>query len=143
MPRSSPKITTPTLSRFEVQGHALERRPGTRPFRRPALVEAVDTGDTVAHGQHLTNFGNFSLCAEILDLLFQDRGDFRASFIVLRSPSSFVRREEREPDQSMLSSRDVRPDPTSAALPKRLKELGFLSDTRELTPRMSHSPAPN
>ena len=37
-------------------------------IRRPDVVEAVDAGDAVADGQHLSDFGNFSLLAEILDL---------------------------------------------------------------------------
>src|SRR3984957_8606447 len=64
------------------------------------VVQAVDAGDAVADGQHLSDFGNLSLLAEILDLVFQDRGNFRgadshqpASFIACLIELSLVRSE--------------------------------------------------
>src|SRR6202521_4014657 len=64
------------------------------------VVEAVDAGDAVADGQHLSDFGNLSLLAEILDLVLEDRGNFRgadvhqpASFIACLIELSLVRRE--------------------------------------------------
>src|SRR5881227_372914 len=64
------------------------------------IVEAVDAGDAVADGQHLSNFGNLGLLAEILDLVLQDRGNFRgadvhqlASFIACLIELSLVRSE--------------------------------------------------
>ena len=41
------------------------------------LVEAVDAGDAVADRQHLADFGDIGLAAEIGDLLLQDGGNFR------------------------------------------------------------------
>src|SRR5580704_4927104 len=52
------------------------------------VVEAVDAGDAVADGQHLSDFGNLSLLAEILDLVFQDRGNFRGADV--HQPASFI-----------------------------------------------------
>src|SRR5690606_37944152 len=61
------------------------------------VIEAIDAGDTVADGKHLADFGDFRLLAEILDLVFQDRGNFRgadihhrASFIAIRIELSLV-----------------------------------------------------
>src|ERR1700716_675698 len=52
------------------------------------VVEAVDAGDAVADGQHLSDFGNLGLLAEILDLVFQDRGNFRGADV--HQPASFI-----------------------------------------------------
>src|SRR6185503_1803920 len=64
------------------------------------LVEAVDAGDTVADRKHLADLGDFGLLAEILDLLFEDVGNFcgadvhqRASFIAILIELSLVRSE--------------------------------------------------
>src|SRR4051794_2757421 len=64
------------------------------------VVEAVDAGDAVADGQHLSDFGHLGLLAEILDLVLQDRGNFRgadvhqlASFIACLIELSLVRSE--------------------------------------------------
>src|SRR5204863_8929374 len=60
-----------------------------------------DAGDTVTDRQHLTDLGDFGLLAEILDLVFQDRGNFcgadvhqRASFMAYLIELSLVRSEE-------------------------------------------------
>ncbi len=45
------------------------------------VVEAIDAGDAVADRQDLADFGDFGGLAEILDLLFQDRGNFRGADI--------------------------------------------------------------
>ena len=45
------------------------------------VVEAVDAGDAVADRQHLADFGDLGLLAEILDLLLEDCGDFRGADI--------------------------------------------------------------
>src|SRR5258708_760857 len=52
------------------------------------VVEAVDAGDAVADGQHLSDFGNFSLLAEILDLVLENRGNFRGADV--HQPASFI-----------------------------------------------------
>src|SRR5712664_1869937 len=52
------------------------------------VVEAVDAGDAVADGQHLSDLGNFSLLAEILDLVLEDRGNFRGADV--HQPASFI-----------------------------------------------------
>src|SRR6478735_8274743 len=52
------------------------------------VVQSVDAGNAVADGQHLSDFGNFSLLAEILDLVFQDRGNFRCADV--HQPASFI-----------------------------------------------------
>src|ERR1019366_7063888 len=52
------------------------------------VVEAVDAGNAVADGQHLSDFGNLSLLAEILDLVLEDRGNFRGADV--HQPASFI-----------------------------------------------------
>src|SRR5215212_1183158 len=52
------------------------------------VVEPVDAGDAVTDGQHLSDFGNLSLLAEILDLVLQDRGNFRGADV--HQPASFI-----------------------------------------------------
>src|SRR4051812_5176380 len=52
------------------------------------IVEAVDAGDAVADGQHLSDFGNLGLLAEILDLVLEDRGNFRGADV--HQPASFI-----------------------------------------------------
>uniref|UniRef100_A0A0N4Z8Y7 NAD-specific glutamate dehydrogenase n=1 Tax=Parastrongyloides trichosuri TaxID=131310 RepID=A0A0N4Z8Y7_PARTI len=62
---------------FEVKRHAANT---TREFDHLAgldFVEAIDTGNTVTDGQHLADFGNLGFLAEILDLVLEDRRDFR------------------------------------------------------------------
>src|SRR6185369_16718865 len=71
------------------------------------VVEAVDARDAVADREHLADFRDFGLLAEILDLLFQDGGNFRgadvhqrASFIANLIELSLVRSDAstmREP----------------------------------------------
>ena len=73
--RSEPKITTPTLSALEVEGHALHARLELDHLAGLDLVEAVAAGDAVADGEDLPDLGDLGLGAEVLDLLFQDRGD--------------------------------------------------------------------
>src|SRR6202048_5219404 len=52
------------------------------------VVEAVDAGDAVADGQHLSDFGDFSLLAEILDLVLDDRENSRGADV--HHPASFI-----------------------------------------------------
>src|SRR5204863_8257881 len=62
---------------FEVEGHALHAVRELDHFAGLHRVEPVDAGDAVADRQNLTDLGDIGLAAEIGDLLFQDRGDFR------------------------------------------------------------------
>ena len=73
MSRSEPKITTPTLSTFEVQRHALNATGEFDHFTGLNIVEAVNTGNTVTDGQHAADFGHFGFLTEVLDLVLQDR----------------------------------------------------------------------
>src|SRR3546814_516836 len=66
-------------------------------IRRPPRSTRTDTlfpyttifrsSDTVTNGKHLADFGNFSLLAEIFDLIFQNCGNFRGADI--HQPTSF------------------------------------------------------
>src|SRR5207302_8080041 len=64
---------------FEIERHA----PGTvlelDHLAGLDVVEPIDAGDAVADGQHLSDFGNLGLLAEILDLVLEDRGNFRGA----------------------------------------------------------------
>ena len=60
---------------FEVERHAANAAGKLDHFAGLDVVEAVDAGDAVADRQHLADFGDLGLLAEILDLLLQDRGD--------------------------------------------------------------------
>src|SRR5690606_10497157 len=51
------------------------------------IVETVHAGDTVTDRQHLADFGNFGLLAEILDLILENCGDFRGADV--HQPTSF------------------------------------------------------
>src|SRR5215213_3836468 len=92
---------------LEVEGHALHARLELHHLTGLDIVEAVATGDAVTHGQDLPDFGDFSLGAEVLDLLFEDRGDLSGSnvhqwtsFIARRMELSLVRTDAstmREP----------------------------------------------
>ena len=85
---------------FEVERHAAHTVFELDHFAGLHVIEAIDTSDTVTDGQNLTDFGNFGFLAEILDLIFQDRGNFcgadihqRASFIANLIALSLVRSE--------------------------------------------------
>ena len=60
---------------LEVEGHAADAAGKLHHLAGLHLVEAVDAGDAVAHRQHLADFGDLGLLAEVLDLLLEDRGD--------------------------------------------------------------------
>ena len=62
---------------LEVQRHAADAVLEGDHLAGLHVVEAVDAGDAVADGEHLPDFGDFRLLAEILDLLAQDGGNFR------------------------------------------------------------------
>src|ERR1700677_1409621 len=73
---------------FEVQRHAARTVLELDHLAGLDIVEAVDAGNAVADGQHLSDFGNLSLLAEILDLVLQDRGNFRGADV--HQPASFI-----------------------------------------------------
>ena len=86
---------------FQVQRHAFDAGLELDHLASLHIVEAVDAGNAVADRQHLADFRNLGLLAEILDLLLEDGGDFRgadihyrASFIACLMEFSLVRREE-------------------------------------------------
>ena len=66
---------------FEIERHAFDAAFELDHLAGLDVVEAIDTGDTVADGEYLADFGNFGFLAEILDLLFEDGGDFRGADI--------------------------------------------------------------
>ena len=85
---------------FEIERHAFHAAFELDHFAGLHIVETVDAGDAVADRQHLADFGDLGFLAEILDLLFEDRGDFsgadihhRASFIACLIELSLVRSE--------------------------------------------------
>src|SRR5690606_1715059 len=96
---------------LEVQRHAPDAARKLDHLAGLDVVEAIDAGDAVADRQHLSDFGDFCLLAEILDLLFEDRGDLsgldfhqRTSFMAVLSDVSLVRSElsiMREPILTM------------------------------------------
>src|SRR5690606_17436622 len=73
---------------LEVEGHALDATRKLDHLTRLDLVQAVDTGDAVADGEHLTDLGNLGFLAEVLDLVLEDGGDFRGPNI--HQPTSFI-----------------------------------------------------
>src|SRR6202045_2340718 len=73
---------------LEVQRHAAGAVLELDHFPRLDVVEAVDAGNAVAHGQHLSDFRNFGFLAEILDLVLEDRGNFRGADV--HQPASFI-----------------------------------------------------
>src|SRR6266513_5834314 len=73
---------------LQVQGHAAGAVLELDHLAGLDVVEAVDAGDAVADGQHLSDFGNLGLLAEILDLVLEDRGNFRGADI--HQPASFI-----------------------------------------------------
>src|SRR5690606_33944489 len=73
---------------LEVERHTLD---AAREFDELAglhVVDAVDAGDAVTDRQHLADFGNLGLLAEILDLVLEDRRDFRGFDV--HYPTSFM-----------------------------------------------------
>ena len=64
---------------FEVERHAADAAGEFDHLAGLDIVEAIDAGDAVADGQHLADFGNFGLLAEILDLLLENCGNFRGA----------------------------------------------------------------
>src|SRR6266404_2805022 len=61
---------------LEVEGHAADAAGELDHLAGLDLVQAIDAGHAVAHGEHLADLGHIGLGAEIGDLLLQDGGDF-------------------------------------------------------------------
>src|SRR5205807_8273810 len=72
---------------FEVERHAADTAWEFDHLAGLDIVEAVDAGDTVTDGQNLADFGDLGLLAEILDLVFQNCGNFRGADV--HQPTSF------------------------------------------------------
>src|ERR1700683_5026495 len=70
---------------FEVKRHALAPAFELDHFAGLHIVETVDAGNTVADRQYLPDLRDFGLLAEILDLLFENGGDFRSADIHQRA----------------------------------------------------------
>ena len=66
---------------FEIERHAFDAALELDHLAGLHVVEAVDAGDAVADRQHLADFRNLGFLAEILDLLFENGGDFRGADI--------------------------------------------------------------
>ena len=75
---------------FQVQRHAADAARELDHLAGLHLVEAVDAGDAVTDRQHLADFGDLGLLAEVLDLLFQDRGDLSGADVHQLTSVSFV-----------------------------------------------------
>jgi hypothetical protein len=61
---------------FEVERHALDAAGELDHLAGLDVVEAVDAGDAVTDRQHLADFGDLGLGAEIGDLVLDDLRDF-------------------------------------------------------------------
>ena len=73
---------------FEVERHAADAVLELDHLAGLHVVEAVGAGDAVADGEHLADFRDLGLLAEILDLLLEDRGDFCGADV--HQPTSFI-----------------------------------------------------
>src|SRR5690606_16021074 len=82
---------------FEIEGHALDAARELDELAGLHIVQAVNAGNAVTDGKHLTDFGNLGFLAEILDLVLEDRRNFRGfdvhyptSFMAIFIAASFV-----------------------------------------------------
>ena len=73
---------------FQVQRHALDAAGEFDHLTGLNVVEAIDAGHAVANRQHLADLGDIRLVAEILDLVFQNGGDFRGADV--HHPTPFM-----------------------------------------------------
>src|SRR6185437_16032308 len=73
---------------FEVQRHAAGAVLELDHFTGLDVIQTVDASDTGTDGQHLSDFGNLGLLAEILYLILEDRGNFRGADV--HQPASFI-----------------------------------------------------
>src|SRR5205814_2594605 len=126
---------------FEVEGHALHAVRELDHLAGLDRVEPVDAGDAVADRQDLADLGDIGLIAEIGDLLFQDRGDFRGANFHLSSfyPTPFIascRRRSR-----FFSEPSIIRDPTLTIIPpNRLGSTRRSAVTRRPSARRNCSP---
>src|SRR5262249_13449895 len=96
---------------FEIERHATHAILELDHLAGLYVVETVDAGDTVANREHLADFGDFGLLAEIFYLLLENRRDFGGAnfhqaipFIAYLIALSLVRSElstMREPSLTM------------------------------------------
>src|SRR5215471_12548212 len=73
---------------LEVERHAADAVLELDHLAGLHIVEAVGAGDAVADGEHLSDFRDLGLLAEVLDLLLEDRGDFCGADV--HQPTSFI-----------------------------------------------------
>src|SRR5205085_280874 len=73
---------------FEIERHAAGAVLELDHLAGLDVVEPIDAGDAVADGQHLSDFGDLGLLTEILDLVLEDRGNFRGADV--HQPASFI-----------------------------------------------------
>ena len=137
MPRSSPKITTPTLSVSRLR--AMPLTPPGNSTISPALTlsRPVDARDTVADRQHLANLGDFRLDAKAFDLLLDDGRNFggpdihhATPFIASCKRCSLVRIDESNIREPTLTTSPPRRSPSTRAftetlLPTRRRSVSF------------------
>ena len=84
--RSSPKITTPTLSVSRFSARPARAVLELDHLAGLDLVEPVDAGDAVADREHAADLGHLGLGAEIRDLLLEDGGDLGRADVHQRIP---------------------------------------------------------
>src|ERR1700693_2726166 len=73
---------------FEVERHAADAVLEGYHFTGLDIVEPVGAGDAVANREHLADFRDLGLLAEVLDLLLEDCRDFFGAAI--HQPTSFI-----------------------------------------------------
>src|SRR5258708_13279244 len=73
---------------FEIERHAAGAVLELDHLAGLDIVQTVNAGNTVADGQHLSDFGDFGLLTEILDLVLEDRRNFPGSDV--HQPASFI-----------------------------------------------------
>ena len=97
---------------LEVQGHASDTGLELDHLARLDVIEPIDASNAVADRQDLTDFRDFGFVAEVLDLPFQDIGNFSGADI--HQPTSFMRVRM---ELSLVFS-----DPSTMRLPSRTIE---------------------
>ena len=85
----------------DIVGLEIERHPSDAAreldhFPGLNVVQTVHPGNAVAHAEHLSDLGDFRLMAEILDLLFQNSGNFSC----LNAHSKYLVHNALEMEQS-------------------------------------------
>ena len=125
MVRSSPKMTTPTLSVSRFERHAADAAGKFDGLARLDAVEAPHAGDAVAHREHLADFRDFGLRAKIGDLAFEDFRDFRRADLHHAAPfmaaSSARRRPRTEASTIREPMRTTNPPISDASVVARIR----------------------